>query len=217
MNILISYIIASLIVSLIFGIQLLITLLVNKINANINMSKYLFQLLFMMAFIVLYGLFPLRGRLLNFQNFIEPINFVLFVVAVVPISYLIARKRAAVHKLLEWVLLGISMEVPQRLFMQNLFYALLVTFSATHCHLISIVLNALIWAQFIVVQEKIAGNKLSKDVLWDALSSIWFSLAVGLLYEISGNILLPMAAHGCERLLSEILRKRMGNQIIQND
>jgi len=217
MNILISYIIASLIVSLIFGIQLLITLLVNKINANINMSKYLFQLLFMVAFIVLYGLFPLRGRLLNFQNFIEPINFVLFVVAVVPISYLIARKRAVAHKLLEWVLLGISMEVPQRLFMQNLFYVLLVTFSATHCHWISIVLNALIWAQFIVVQEKIAGNKLSKDVLCDALSSIWFSLAVGLLYEISGNILLPMAAHGCERLLSEILRKRMGNQITQND
>ena len=217
MNILISYTIASLIVSLIFGIQLLITLLVNKINANINMSKYLFQLLFMMAFIVLYSLFPLRGRLLNFQNFIEPINFVLFVVAVVPISYLIARKRAVAHKLLEWVLLGISMEVPQRLFMQNSFYVLLVTFSATHCHWISIVLNALIWAQFIVVQEKIAGNKLSKDVLCDALSSIWFSLAVGLLYEISGNILLPMAAHGCERLLSEILRKRMGNQITQND
>lgn len=217
MNILISYIVASLIVCLIFGIQFSITLFINKINTNIKISNYLFQSLFMIAFIVLYFFFPLQERLFNFQKFIEPINFVLFVIAVIPTSYIIARKKAAVHKPFEWAILGVSMEVPQRLFMQNLLYALLITFSTSQYRWVSIILNALIWAQFIIIQEKIVGNKLSKDILYDVLSSIWFSLAVGVLYEMSGNILLPMAAHGCERLLSELLRKKLGNQITECD
>lgn len=215
LKILVCYIVASLIVSLIFGIEFSITFLINKINENIKTSKYSFQALFMIAFIALYFFFPLQERVLNFRAVTEPINFILFIVSVIPTSFLIARKREVAHKPLEWALLGVSMEVPQRLFMQNLFYVLLIAFSTAQYRWLSIALNTLTWVQFIIIQEKIAGNKLSKDFIYDVLSSIWFSLAVGWLYEVSGNILLPMAAHGCERLLSEVLRKRMGNLIME--
>lgn len=208
--VLICYIIASLSFMVLFGFQYLTGILLGKLKIIIIPEQYLLQFWCLIAFVFLYIFGGLNGRVLRFDHIFSWNNLIYLFIAVIPCSFMISSKKDEVHKKGRRLLLGISMEIPQRLLMQNFLYFLLEEFTANDIRWLPVVLNALVWAQFILLQEKMLGKKFTRSTLADVASSVWFSLFAGMLYETGGNILLPMLAHGCERLLSETLRQKRG-------
>lgn len=111
------------------------------------------------------------------------------------------------------ILTGMAMEIPMRLLVQNLF----VVFGATAVLLPSItlstILTAVIWVQFIVVQEIMMKKSLNAKILLDCMASLWFSIWVGAIYFATGSIIVAMITHGLERWVAYILRKRRADRI----
>lgn len=208
--ILICYIIASISFVVLFALQYLSTLLLNKLHPQAKIAQYLLQIWCLIAFVLLYLFGGLNGRVLSFNHFFAVINVIYILAAVLPTAIIISSRKDTAHKKSEWILLGITMEIPQRLFMQNFFFVLLGKFIPYTIWWLPILLNALLWAQFILIQEKMYRNKLKASTVLEIISSVWFSIMVGILYEYTDNILLPMMAHGCERALSEVLRSKRG-------
>jgi len=100
---------------------------------------------------------------------------------------------------------GMAMEVLMRLLVQNLFLivgATTVVFGEVN---LAILLTALIFPQFMLIQDKFQRNPITLKLLPEIIASIWFSIWVGVLYFTTGNILLPMIAHGLERLLVQLM------------
>lgn len=63
----------------------------------------------------------------------------------------------------------------------------------------------------IIVQEVMGGKKVSSAILPEVIASFWFSIWVGILYRDTGNIIMPMLAHGLERILAYKIREKFGN------
>jgi hypothetical protein len=99
------------------------------------------------------------------------------------------------------------MEIPQRLLVQNMLVVLNVNIIIYGSMTLGIFLNSLIWIQFIIVQEFICGRKITKKIMPEIIASAWFSIWVGILYSMSGNIIVPMITHGLERLVTYWLKQ----------
>jgi hypothetical protein len=106
---------------------------------------------------------------------------------------------------------GAVMEIPQRLLDQNLFFLMIEDFQHTWGFIqVPILLNAILWVQFILMQEMMNKRKFSNKVIFEIAASFWFSFFVGLLYYRTGNILAPMLCHGLERYLKYLFKSIVG-------
>jgi len=105
------------------------------------------------------------------------------------------------------ITIGICMEIPQRLLAQNIF----VVFGPGRALVgplpLSVALTALLWVQFIVLQEAVARRPIKAEAAYECAASAWFSIWVGLLYARTGNIALAMAAHGFEKVAVHVFRR----------
>lgn len=54
-------------------------------------------------------------------------------------------------------------------------------------------------------------KKISYKIVPEIIASFWFSIWVGILYSITGNIVVAMITHGLQRIVTYEIRKRMGN------
>ncbi|NKF08448.1 hypothetical protein J1C67_13670 [Clostridium gasigenes] len=61
----------------------------------------------------------------------------------------------------------------------------------------------MIWGQFIIVQEFICGIKVTTKIIPKVIASI----GVGILYSITGNIIVPMIAPGLEIRLDHWIKQ----------
>lgn len=100
---------------------------------------------------------------------------------------------------------GLMMEIPQRMFMQTLIFALLRYWNVDNSNIWCVVVTALIWCLGISVQAFIFKQKLDKTLFIEVLASFIFSIGIGYVFMRSELILLPMIAHFLERIVSKSL------------
>lgn len=106
------------------------------------------------------------------------------------------------------ILTGMAMEVPMRGLVQNLFVILGATAVLFHSITLSIVLTAIFWVQFILIQEIMMKRKLSSKVVLDSIASMWFSIWVGVIYLTTGSMIVAMITHALERWFAYMIRKK---------
>lgn len=132
--------------------------------------------------------------------------YIIAVVTVLITTFFITRKKDINIKkgkdLLIYGLDGMMMEVPQRLMMQSFVYGILKLFDVSQLNMYTIIATGLIWCMGIIMQTVIFKKKLDRDVFFDVLSSLVFSLGIGYVYQQTGLVIISMIAHFCERILS---------------
>lgn len=111
-------------------------------------------------------------------------------------------------KLLLWGLRGALMEIPQRLMMQTLAYAMLRWLQAPRPELFAILCTALVWCFGIAMQNILLRQPFDMKWLRETGASLVFSLGIGYVYQASGILLLGMAGHFLERIVSSRLTAR---------
>ena len=90
-------------------------------------------------------------------------------------------------------------EVAQRGMLQVFLMALL---EAWGCRTVwCVVLNGLVWCGGILVQARLARQSMGRELAWELLSSLAFSLGCGYVFYRSGCLLFSAAAHAAERFL----------------
>lgn len=203
-SVLMIYLLAFLVAGLIFGLTFLTGIMIYKMSNKKYKGSYLFQFWGFIAFVVIYMLYPDMIRVTNFKNVFRLQNFLLMIVAALPINiyfyYKGIRLQISGTKAVVAFFDGISMEIPQRLFMQNLFLVMTLGSVILKDSTWAVLLNALIWVQCILVQEFLIGERKYKKVVPELITSFWFSIWIGILYFSTGNILLPMITHGLLRI-----------------
>lgn len=203
LNIVLKYIIVSIIISVIFGLTVLLSSVIKRRFKNEILNPYLFQLLSLCLFVLIWIKYKSNISILNPFNLSSWQNILLIFMATVPTSFIVYRgKKIKPNSLFKNFINGISMEIPQRLLVQNLFVILGVNGIIYGSLSSDILLNSIIWVQFIVIQEIIQGRRITKDIAPEVIASFWFSIWVGILYKNSGNISLPMLSHGLQRILT---------------
>lgn len=106
------------------------------------------------------------------------------------------------------ILTGMAMEVPMRGLVQNPFVILGATAVLFHSITLSIVLTAIFWVQFILIQEVMTKRTLSSKVVLDSIASMWFSIWVGVIYLTTGSMIVAMITHALERWFAYMIRKK---------
>ncbi len=204
-----KYIIISMVICFLYGINILSIVTLRKFYKEDFKGSYLFQLWSLVLFLIIWYLSPLEIFVFEVHNLWSLKNILLIFVAVIPTSIIIYKGKSKLNNPLKNFLNGATMEIPQRLLTQNLF-AILGVNTVVYGELTSgIVLNALIWVQFIIVQEIINKKKISFKIVSEITASFWFSIWVGILYSITGNIVIAMVTHGLQRVVTHEIRKRM--------
>lgn len=90
-------------------------------------------------------------------------------------------------------------EVAQRGMLQVFLMALL---EAWGCRAVwCVVLNGLVWCGGVLVQARLARQSMGRELAWELLSSLVFSLGCGYVFYRSGRLLFSAAAHAAERFL----------------
>lgn len=203
-SIILKYTIATLLISLIFGVTVSSSIVIKKAFKKDVISPYLFQLWSLIIFIIIWIYYKPDVQIFNTYNLLFWKNILLFLIAVVPASLIAAQgiKMKRTKPILMQFIDGASMEIPMRLLVQNLFFILGINVLLFNSLSLGILLNAIIWVQFILVQEAIGGRKITKAILPEVAASFWFSIWVGILYKDTGNILMPMLAHGLQRIVT---------------
>lgn len=106
------------------------------------------------------------------------------------------------------ILTGMAMEVPMRALVQNLFVIFGATAVLFHSITLSIILTAIFWVQFIMIQEIMIKRTLSSKVVLDSMASMWFSIWVGVIYLTTGSMIVIMITHALERWFAYMIRKK---------
>lgn len=211
LSIVLKYIIVSLVICLLYGLVIFSTLLIKKICKKSFNDSYLFQLWSLIFFIIVYKIHPSNIFFIETHNLWNIRNILLILVCVIPtsfIAYIGKRYNESDLFKLENFLNGASMEIPQRLLVQNLFVVLGVNSVVYGQITLSILLNAFIWVQFIIVQEVMSGKKIALKLLYEITASFWFSIWVGIIYVSTGNIIVAMLTHGLQRIFTFWIRKK---------
>lgn len=211
--IILKFVIVSIIVSFLFGMTVLSSSIIKKKFRKDYISPYLFQIWSLILFIIIWYYFKSELYIFNTSNLLNLNNLLFFLMAVVPTSIIVylGNKLKPTTPIGDGFLKGASMEILQRLLGQNLFVLLGANITLFGTFTLDIFLNALIWIQFIIVQEVMGGKKVSSAILPEVIASFWFSIWVGILYIDTGNIIMPMLAHGLERILAYKIREKFGN------
>lgn len=208
-----KYFIVSIVVSLIFGVVVLSDSIIKKRFKKNLIGPYLFQLWSLILFVAIWTYYKAEISVLNMNNLLNWNYLLLLLMSIVPTSIIVYQNNNIKpnHQFkLKHFLNGASMEIPQRLLIQNLFVILGINIVIYGPLSLSILLNATIWVQFIMVQEIISGNKITKALLPEIIASFWFSIWIGILYNEMGNIIIPMLAHGLQRYATYMMKMRYG-------
>lgn len=211
----ITYIAVSSLLSIIFGLSVLTLTVQNKVKFSVINSEYLYQFWSFVFFVVLYMVYNEKIRIINFDNTFSIKNLLLICAAVIPIV-LLTKNKGKNNKLSEGVLKAGFMEVPQRLLSQNIFFIFIGNFEMILGIPAAIVLNGLIFAQFIIVQELINKKNITREILLDIALSFWFSIFIGLLYHRTGNIILAMISHSSIYFIRNLINKKTNDKVIVN-
>lgn len=145
--------------------------------------------------------------------------YMIEIATIVITSLIITRKKTVKHKKGKELLLygfdGLIMEIPQRMMMQSFIYGILKVLGVTSLNFYTILATGIIWCMGIIMQAFLIKNKFNQEMLLEILSSFFFSLGIGYVYQKTGLIILTMNAHFCERILSNyIFSKRQNVQKI---
>lgn len=209
MDIIWSYLIATLSIFVMFGLAVLGSKYIRWDKVN----RFLFPLAGGLLFIILNFISVRQIRVLHIKTLLDVSNLLLIVLAVIPTSFIMFmadnNKPTEPFKIEEF-LNGVSMEIPQRLYTQNLFFILCNRWFIHESFHLGILLNAILWVQFILLQQVMGGGKMTKVVVLEALASFWFSLVAGLLYFHTGNIVIVMATHGLQRYTKHGVKAHFG-------
>ena len=209
-SIIVKYISISILISLIFGLTILSYKTASKIDRGKFLSPYFFQLWSLFIFIVVWFFYKSKVEIFKVSKLANWHNITLMLIAIIPTSFIVYLDNTARTKKLSMLadfINGASMEIPQRLLVQNMFVILNVNTIIYGSITLAIALNSLIWVQFIILQEFICGRKVTKKIILAAVASAWFSIWVGILYSISGNIIISMITHGFERMVTHWLKQ----------
>lgn len=213
LSIVLKYIIISIVICSLYGLVIFSTLIIKKIYKKSFNDSYLFQFWSLIFFIIVYKIHPSNIFFLETHNLWNLKNILLVLVCVIPtsfIAYLGKRYNESNIFKIENFLNGASMEIPQRLLVQNLFVVLGVNTVVYGQITLSILLNALIWVQFIIVQEVINGKRITSKLIYETTASFWFSIWVGIIYVSTGNIIVTMLTHGLQRIFTYWMRRKFG-------
>ncbi|NLY44501.1 MAG: hypothetical protein GX053_00675 [Tissierella sp.] len=184
--------------------------MIKKVSKKNRIGPYLFQFWSLIVFIIIWEYYKLNIQVFDFSNLLIYRNILLILVAVVPtsiIAYHGSKIKPTYQFGLKNFLDGASMEIPMRLLTQNLFAIFGINMIIYKSISLDILMNAIIFIQFIIVQEVIQGRKISSDILPEIIASFWFSISAGILYKDTGNIIMPMLAHGLQRMVTYNIRK----------
>lgn len=207
-----NYIFVSMIISSLYGITVLSIIGVRKFYKKDFQGLYQFQLWSLILFLIIWYLSPLKISIFNINNLWNLRNILLMLLSIIPTGIIIRKRKSHIDNPLENFLNGAMMEIPQRLLIQNLFIILGINTVIYKELTLGIFLNALVWVQFIIVQEVINKQKISSKIVPDIVASFWFSIWVGILYSITGNIVVTMITHGVQRIVAYEIRKRVAKQ-----
>lgn len=203
-SILIKYLLAFLLSGLIFGATFITETIIYRWSNMKFKGLYTFQFWGLIAFLVLHKPYPDMISVIDFEKVFRWKNLLLMIVAGLPINIYFYFKRVRTQKnQIETVRTffdGVFMEVPQRLFMQNLFILMGLGTVIFEGFTLAVLLNALIWVLCILAQELFIGKREYKKLVPEIMTSFWFSIWIGILYTLTGNILLPMITHGLLRI-----------------
>ncbi len=219
LNAMLKYIVVSFLISLIFGATVSTSLIIKKVFKKDRVSNYLFQFWSLVAFVVIWIYFKPGIQIFNVQNLLSWESILLFIIAVIPtsiVAYQAYKLKPNYRFKFIYFIDGASMEIPMRLLVQNLFVILGLDTFLLYSLSLEILLNAIIWVQFIIVQEVIEGRKITRGILPEIISSFWFSIWVGILFKITGNIVIPMIAHGLQRFTTYKISQRFGKTLPSN-
>lgn len=206
-SIILKYFLISILISLIFGALVLSNKITYKIKKGEFLRPYFFQLLSLLIFIVIWIFNKSKIEIFEIGKLFNWNNVAIMLLAIIPTSDIASlSKEARTNKLPIDFIHGSSMEIPQRLLIQNMFVIFNVNIVIYRSITLAIILNSLIWVQFIIVQELISGRKITKKLFPSIIASAWFSIWAGILYSVSGNIIVPMITHGVERMVTNILK-----------
>lgn len=208
-----KYIMISIIISLIFGATVFSSFMIKKVSKKDRIGPYLFQFWSLIVFIIIWKYYKPNIQVFGFSNLLTWRNILLIFVAVVPtsiIAYYGSKIKPTYQFGLRNFLDGASMEIPMRLLVQNLFVILGINMIVYKSISLDIFMNATIWVQFIIVQEVTQGRMITSAILPEVIASFWFSILAGILYKDTGNIIMPMLAHGLQRMVTYKIRKVFG-------
>ncbi len=191
--------------------------LIKKFYDDNFKGTYLFQFWSLIISLILWYYYPEEIALFKTDGLYNYKNILLILLAVIPTAIIVNINKPKVGKrvegestkLLNTLLDGAMMEFPQRLVVQNLFIILGVKGIIYGDLNLAILLTAIIWVQFIIIQELINNRSISLEILREITASFWFSIWVGILYSLSGNIVVVMLSHSLQRLVSYLIRKRL--------
>lgn len=212
-NIVLKYIMISIVICLLYGIQVLSTNVIIKYYKESFKGSYLFQFWSLIFFIIVWKMNPSTINFLEMRSLWNFKNIVLILICVLPtsiIAYQVKKCKPNNPFKIGNFLNGASMEIPQRLLVQNLFIVSGVNTVIYGPITLSILLNALIWVQFIIVQEVMNGNRISPPIIFESIASFWFSIWVGIIYVNTGNIVVAMLTHGLQRMVTYWIRQKFG-------
>lgn len=207
-----NYILVSMIISSLYGITVLSIIGVRKFYKKDFQGSYQFQFWSLILFLIIWYCSPLKISVFNINNSWNLRNILLMLLSIIPTGIIIRKGKSHINNPLENFLSGAMMEIPQRLLIQNLFIILGINTIVYKELTLGIFLNALVWVQFIIVQEVINKQKISFWIVPDIVASFWFSIWVGILYSITGNIVVTMVTHGLQRIVTHEIRKRVVKQ-----
>ena len=209
-EIILKYLYISILISVIFGVTILSGKIIERVKRIKFLCSYLFQLWSLLIFMVLWFFYKSKIEIFEVSRLANWNNVVLVIITVIPTSLIVnLGNRSATKGPFRFVefINGASMEIPQRLLVQNMFMVLNINIVIYGSMTLAILLNALIWAQFIIVQQLICCRKVTKRIIPEIAASVWFSIWVGILYSITGNIIVSMLTHGLERLVAYLIKK----------
>ena len=107
---------------------------------------------------------------------------------------------------------GLFMEIAQRMMMQPLLVFLLQALDVPACDVWAIILTGIVWCLGITTQNVISKAPFDKEFVIEIFSSFVFSMGIGYVYQVSGFIVLTMAAHASERIISSLIyNKKLRN------
>lgn len=214
-TIIFKYICVSVLISLIFGATVFLSSIIKKEFKNDYIIRYLFQLWSLLLFIIIWIYLKPNISIFSTLNLLSLKNLLLIIMTIIPTSIIAYQGRKMKPRktfIFRDFLNGASMEIPQRLLVQNLFIILGANHVVFYSLSLDILLNAIIWVEFILVQEVIQGKKITSAILPEVIASFWFSIWVGILYKDTGNIIIPMLVHGLQRILTNKIYERFGKR-----
>jgi len=212
LDLVIKYIAISIIICFLSGVNTLLTIVIDKFYKDRFKGRDLFQFWSLILFLIVWYLNPSKISVLKTHNLFNLSNIALIIISVIPTSIIVYKSGVKSSDPLKKFLNGASMEIPQRLLVQNLFIILGLNKVIYGELTLGIFLNAMIWVQFIIIQEVMINKKITFEIVPEITASFWFSIWVGMLYSITGNIAIAMFTHGLQRIVTYIFREKLRNK-----